>query len=195
MALISSQTYQSVIILAFLTGVGLFGAITFVPLYLQAVLDVSPTATGQMFAPTVVAKTAMSVIAGIFMHRIGYRVVTLATMAAGAIGFGDEDCHKITLALDEAITNVIRHAYGGKLEGPIEIHFHKLNGADTAKPGLEITLIDRGAKARPDALKGLPPGELRSGGLGLHFMRQSMDAVVHTRVGSTNRLRMVKFIH
>ena len=114
---------------------------------------------------------------------------------AGAIGFGEEDCHKITLALDEAITNVIRHAYGGKMEGPIEIQFHKLNGANTAKPGLEITLIDRGAKARPEALKGLPPGELRSGGLGLHFMRQSMDAVVHTRVGSTNRLRMVKFIH
>jgi anti-sigma regulatory factor (Ser/Thr protein kinase) len=113
---------------------------------------------------------------------------------AGAIGFGEEDCHKITLALDEAITNVIRHAYGGKLEGPIEIRFHKLNGADGAKPGLEIILIDRGAQANPDALRGQPPGELRSGGLGLHFMRQSMDTVVHTRVGSTNRLRMVKFV-
>jgi len=114
---------------------------------------------------------------------------------ASVVGFGEEDCHKITLALDEAITNVIRHAYGGKLERPIEIQFHKLNGSPATKPGLEIILIDRGTKARPEALKGLPPGELRSGGLGLHFMRQSMDTVVHTRVGSTNRLRMVKFIH
>jgi anti-sigma regulatory factor (Ser/Thr protein kinase) len=113
---------------------------------------------------------------------------------AGAVGFGEEDCHKITLALDEAITNVIRHAYGGKLERPIEIQFHKLNGADATKPGLEIILLDRGVKPKPDALKSLPAGELRSGGLGLHFMRQSMDTVVHTRVGSTNRLRMVKFI-
>ena len=113
---------------------------------------------------------------------------------AGAIGFGEEDCHKITLALDEAITNVIRHAYGGNLGRPIVIQFHKLDGENGAKPGLEIILQDRGVEPKPDALKGLPPGELRSGGLGLHFMRQSMDAVVHTRVGSTNRLRMVKFI-
>jgi serine/threonine-protein kinase RsbW len=113
---------------------------------------------------------------------------------ASAIGFGEEDCRAITLALDEAITNVIRHAYGGKLDRKIEIRFSVLNGAKEGKPALEILLLDQGAKPEPDALKGLPAGELRSGGLGLHFMRQSMDAVVHTRVGSTNRLRMVKFI-
>lgn len=113
---------------------------------------------------------------------------------AGALGFSEEDCYKITLAVDEAITNIIRHAYGGKLNRPIIIEFSKVNGQDAAKPGLEIVLSDRGSKPEPDAFKGLPPGELRSGGLGLHFMRQSMDTVVHSRVGSTNRLRMVKFI-
>jgi EmrB/QacA subfamily drug resistance transporter len=85
--LMRGQTYQTVILLVFLTGAGLFGAITYVPLYLQAVLDVSPTATGLMFAPTVVVMTGMSVVAGIFMHRIGYRTLTFFTMAAGAIGF------------------------------------------------------------------------------------------------------------
>ena len=113
---------------------------------------------------------------------------------ASAIGFGEEDCRAITLALDEAIANVIRHAYGGKFGKDIQIEFSKLNGAKEGKSALEILLLDRGAKPKPDALKGLPAGELRSGGLGLHFMRQSMDTVVHTRVGSTNRLRMVKFI-
>ena len=113
---------------------------------------------------------------------------------ADALGFGEEDCHKITLAVDEAITNIIRHAYGGKLDKPIAIQFSKVNGQDGSKAGLEIVLSDRGPKPKPDAFKGLPPGELRSGGLGLHFMRQSMDTVVHSRVGSTNRLRMVKFI-
>ncbi len=113
---------------------------------------------------------------------------------AAAIGFNEEDCRAITLALDEAITNVIRHAYNGKLGRRIEIEFNKLNGAASEKSALEIVLFDRGAKPKPGAFKGLPPGELRSGGLGLHFMRQSMDTVVHSRVGSTNRLRMVKFI-
>jgi serine/threonine-protein kinase RsbW len=113
---------------------------------------------------------------------------------AAAIGFNEGDCRAITLALDEAITNVIRHAYGGKLGRGIEIAFSKLDGTKKERPGLEILLFDHGAKPKPDSFKGLPPGELRSGGLGLHFMRQSMDMVVHTRVGSTNRLRMVKFI-
>ena len=113
---------------------------------------------------------------------------------AAAIGFNEDDCRAITLALDEAITNVIRHAYGGKLGRNIEIQFNKLNGAGGEKPALEIVLLDRGAKPKPGAFKGLPPGELRSGGLGLHFMRQSMDKVVHTRAGSANRLRLVKFI-
>jgi predicted MFS family arabinose efflux permease len=85
--LFHNQTYQTVVLLVFLTGAGLFGAITYVPLYLQAVLDVSPTATGLLFAPTVVVMTGMSVVAGIFMHRIGYRVVTIATMASSALGF------------------------------------------------------------------------------------------------------------
>ncbi len=113
---------------------------------------------------------------------------------ANAVGFGEEDCRAITLAVDEAITNIIRHAYGGKQGGAIEIQFNQLHGANGGKPGLEIVLLDRGSKPKPGAMKGLPPGELRSGGLGLHFMRQSMDAVVHKRVGSTNRLCMVKFV-
>jgi len=85
--LFRNRTYQTVVILVFLTGAGLFGAITYVPLYLQAVLDVSPTATGLMFAPTVVVMTGMSVVAGIFMHRIGYRILAFLTMASGAVGF------------------------------------------------------------------------------------------------------------
>lgn len=113
---------------------------------------------------------------------------------AGVVGFGEEDCRAITRAVDEAIANIIRHAYGGKPDRAIEIQFNQLEGANGGKPGLEIVLLDHGAEPKPGALKGLPPGELRSGGLGLHFMRQSMDTVVHKRVGSTNRLYMVKFV-
>jgi serine/threonine-protein kinase RsbW len=113
---------------------------------------------------------------------------------AGVVGFGEEDCRAITLAVDEAIANVIRHAYGGEAGKTIEVEFNQLDEANGGKPGLEIVLVDEGAEPKPGALKGLPAGELRSGGLGLHFMRQNMDTVVHKRVGSTNRLYMVKFV-
>jgi len=113
---------------------------------------------------------------------------------AEALGFSEEDSRAITLALDEAITNIIRHAYGGKVGRAIDIRFNQLTEANGGKPGLEIVVSDHGVKPNPDAFKGLPPGELRSGGLGLHFMRQSMDTVVHKRVGAINRLSMIKFV-
>ncbi len=86
--LFHDQTYQTLIILLFLTGIGLFGAITFVPLYLQAVLGISPTASGLLFLPTVLAVGFTGVVVSASMHRLGYRRVAFTTMAASAIGFG-----------------------------------------------------------------------------------------------------------
>jgi EmrB/QacA subfamily drug resistance transporter len=85
--LFRDRTYQTLIVLLFLTGVGLFGAITYVPLYLQAVLGISPTASGLLFLPTVLMVGLTSVVVSASMHRIGYRRVALMTMAAGAAGF------------------------------------------------------------------------------------------------------------
>jgi EmrB/QacA subfamily drug resistance transporter len=85
--LFRNRTYRTLIILLFLTGVGLFGAITYVPLYLQAVLGISPTASGLLFLPTVLAVGLTGVVVSASMHRIGYRRVALSTMAAGAAGF------------------------------------------------------------------------------------------------------------
>lgn len=87
LALFENRVYRTVIVLLFLTGVGLFGAMTYVPLYLQAVLNVSPTATGLLFAPTVIGMTMTSVLAGVYMHRIGYRRLTFLTVVVAAAGF------------------------------------------------------------------------------------------------------------
>ena len=40
---------------------------------------------------------------------------------AAAIGWDESDCRAITLALDEALANIIRHAYHNCLEGSIEL--------------------------------------------------------------------------
>lgn len=85
--LFRDPTYQTLIILLALTGVGLFGAITYIPLYLQAVLGISPTASGLLFLPTVLAVGLTGVVVSASMHRIGYRRVAVLTMACGAGGF------------------------------------------------------------------------------------------------------------
>jgi len=43
-------------------------------------------------------------------------------------------------------------------------------------------------------LKGRPLNEIRPGGLGLHFIRQSMDVVEFSRKNGKNQLRMVKYL-
>ncbi|MPZ13294.1 MAG: DHA2 family efflux MFS transporter permease subunit [Chloroflexi bacterium] len=85
--LFRNRTYCTTVILAFLSGAGMFGSVTYVPLYLQAVFGISPTTSGLLFLPSVAAVSAMSVVAGVFMHRIGYRPMAMATMAAGSVGF------------------------------------------------------------------------------------------------------------
>ena len=85
--LMRNSTYRYILALTLLSGAGLFGAITYAPLYLQAVLGISPTASGMLFLPAVIAMAGLSAVAGIFMHRIGYRRLAIFTMACGAGGF------------------------------------------------------------------------------------------------------------
>ena len=57
---------------------------------------------------------------------------------AAAIGWDESECRAITLALDEALANVIRHAYHNCADGMIKLECRE--SAD----GLEITLLDKG---------------------------------------------------
>ncbi len=73
---------------AFLTGMGMFGAISFVPLFVQGVLGKSPTLAGLAITPQVLGWSAMSVIAGRWLLKKGYRPpiltgVSLIVVAAG----------------------------------------------------------------------------------------------------------------
>ena len=102
----------------------------------------------------------------------------------------------MVLAVDEALTNIIRHAYQGKPEQPIEVSCRRIQAAQDGvlKPALEIVLEDRGAAVDAKKLCGRALDDVRSGGLGLHFMRESMDAVEFRRRWHRNQLRMVKLL-
>jgi anti-sigma regulatory factor (Ser/Thr protein kinase) len=60
--------------------------------------------------------------------------------------------------------------------------------------GIEIVLRDSGVQADPAKMKGRPLDEIRPGGLGLHFMRESMDEVEFSRKKGKNQLRLVKYL-
>ena len=54
-------------------------------------------------------------------------------------------------------------------------------------------LVDWGPACDPTKLKARPLEEIRPGGLGLHIIRGSMDAVEYTREGRANGLRFTLF--
>ena len=113
------------------------------------------------------------------------------------LGFSPPERRSVTRAVDEALTNIMRHCYGGQLDKPIEIHCLRLPQA-TSSPhggGLQIVLCDHGPEVDPTKLRGRRLDEIKPGGLGLHFIRQSMDRVEYQRTGNTNQFRMVKYLH
>ena len=105
--------------------------------------------------------------------------------------FSEAECRGITRAVDEALTNIVRHSYGCRTDKPIAIHFRRQSRM--THTGLEILLWDEGAATDSTKLRPRSLEELRPGGLGLHFIREAMEIVEFTRVGDVNQLRLVKY--
>ncbi len=116
--------------------------------------------------------------------------------ATELLHFQDSESRAIVRAVDEALANVIRHAYQGENGLPIEVTCRRLHVSEHGSPtaGLEILLQDSGIALDPAKLRGRPLDEIRPGGLGLHFMQQGMDQVEFSRINGKNQLRMVKYI-
>jgi len=116
--------------------------------------------------------------------------------AAEVLDFPEGDVRAIVRSVDEALANVMRHAYGGRTGRPIEMRCQKWSGKgiEDKQSGIEIVLRDEGAAVDPAKMKGRPLSEIRPGGLGLHFIRQSMDVVEFSRKNGKNQLRMVKYL-
>jgi anti-sigma regulatory factor (Ser/Thr protein kinase) len=111
-------------------------------------------------------------------------------------GFTPPECRSITRAVDEALANVMRHAYGNQADQRIEMSCTRVSAMvdGQQREGLEIQLQDEGVPFDRNKLTARSLEEVKPGGLGLHFIRDSMDVMEHSRVGSANRLQLVKYL-
>jgi serine/threonine-protein kinase RsbW len=118
------------------------------------------------------------------------------TQLAEKLGFAEADCRAVVLAVDEALTNIIRHAYKGSPEKPIDATMRRIavESEGAQREALEILLEDHGVAVKPEELCGRSLEEVKPGGLGLHFIRQSMDKVEFRRSNGRNQLRLVKLL-
>jgi serine/threonine-protein kinase RsbW len=111
------------------------------------------------------------------------------------MGFSAEHSREIIRAVDEAVANIMRHSYHGRLDQPIEVYCNRLQRRTNGEveQGVEILLFDCGPAVDTTKLEARPLDEIRPGGLGLHIIRRSMDTVEYKRAGRLNRLRLVKY--
>lgn len=110
---------------------------------------------------------------------------------AQRLGFAEGACGQISLAVDEALCNVINHGYERRDDGRIWVNLWALDGGDA--PGLRIVIEDRARQVDPAVIKPRNLDEIRPGGLGVHIIREVMDeARYEKREGGGMRLTMVK---
>ena len=107
------------------------------------------------------------------------------------LGFGEDCTARIVLSIDEALANVIRHAYDGARDQPIEIELSVL-GPPPAQ-GLQVCIRDHGRSVDPSSIKSRDLDDVRPGGLGVHIMTSCMDCLDFRRAeGGGTILTMVK---
>ena len=75
------------LVVVFLVGMALFGAITFIPLFLQSVVGGTATEAGQVLTPLFLGWVAMAVATARLTVRLGYRRIAIAGSAIMLAGF------------------------------------------------------------------------------------------------------------
>jgi serine/threonine-protein kinase RsbW len=109
------------------------------------------------------------------------------TAIAGVRPVSDETLYDLKLALTEACTNSVRHAYENGREGNVEIVY------ELQPDRLVIEVGDEGAGFEPHET-GNGHDELEEGGLGIEIIRALADEVeIGPREEGGSRLRFVKF--
>ena len=127
-------------------------------------------------------------------HRIRARADQLAELRAvlrdclESAGCSPGSNGDIVLAIDEACQNVIRHAYQGECDSPIDLTVEREG------PNLVFRLFDEAPIVDPDKIQPRELDSVRPGGLGVHFIRNVMDETDYLRspCGEGNLLRMTR---
>ena len=117
------------------------------------------------------------------------RLIDFVETACDEAAINPELRFELTLAVEEAASNVIEHGYKGS-GGKLQVLFRVENGdvivelRDQAKP------FKPGKVGRPDET--IPLEERPLGGLGLHLMHELMDEVRYETLPDGNLLTMIK---
>ncbi|HZC31187.1 MAG TPA: ATP-binding protein [Gaiellaceae bacterium] len=121
--------------------------------------------------------------------------VTLGRLALTGLAqlraMDDATVADLKLALTEAVSNSVRHAYGDGSDGHVDISYR------LHPDRLEVEVVDDGAGFDVDAPPPVDDEELSEGGLGIAIIRTIADEleIVSSPGVRGSRLRFVKLLH
>ena len=113
----------------------------------------------------------------------------ITATCARAAGDWETLAQEVELAVHEACTNIMLHAYAGQQHGRITMQL-ALSGEH-----MTIELFDQGTSFDPDLVAEPHLGEAQVNGFGLFLMRQLMDEVSYQAGPDCNHLRMSKRLY
>ena len=90
-----------------------------------------------------------------FLAAVRAMIGTLSQRA----GFNDIQCGQISLAVDEALCNVINHGYDRRADGRIWVSIWQLAGD---APGLEIVIEDEAKQVDPEKIQSRDLDDIRA---------------------------------
>ena len=100
------------VVTRFLAGMAMFGALSFVPLFLQSVTGATATGAGLVLTPFVLGWVVMSVLSARLVLRVGYRTVVVTGMASLTVAFLLFGRWSVTLTSGSAMFDVLLAGIG-----------------------------------------------------------------------------------
>jgi serine/threonine-protein kinase RsbW len=119
-------------------------------------------------------------------------VTNLVSLVIDRMGTPPDDPNSkfaITLAIHEACTNIIEHAYHGQ-PGKVQV----LIELDISRKNVQIEFSDQGDPASIERIEKTEPHFPQVKGYGLFLIRQLVDQVQYSREGDTNRWKITKHL-
>jgi serine/threonine-protein kinase RsbW len=114
---------------------------------------------------------------------------------AARAGFSQHVAADVGLSVNEALANVLRHAYRGAHGKPVVItaeYATESSSGQSASGALRVTIRDWGSGVNPAASPTPPRDPLKPGGVGLICMRRLMDQVTFAPQPDGMLLTMIK---
>ncbi|WP_152394892.1 MDR family MFS transporter [Paenibacillus guangzhouensis] len=90
-------------IIGFFMSAAMFGAIAYIPLYVQGVIGVSPAIAGYILTPLMLSTVVTSTLSGKLMQRFSYRTILIGSLITMLIGF----CLLSSMDVQTSITTVL----------------------------------------------------------------------------------------